>query len=96
MSGNIEEFRKRIKKYEKLSILISDHAGQRIIEREIDANLVVKTIRLGENLIKVERQTKNKYKIYSSVNDLTYCIILEFLVNRIDIITGWEINKIGL
>ena len=92
MSEIIEEFREKIKMYHKLRILISDHAVSRIIKRKLDANLIIRSIKLGENLINVKKQSYNKYKVILQNDDeLNYCIILVLLETRIDVITGWEI-----
>ncbi len=94
----VKEFKKKLKKYKKKDIIITDHAELRAMFRNIDLEEVKQNILNPEKLIFVKEQkakkiNEKKYECYFAYSD-NYCHKYVLTLNsKIIIVTIININR---
>ena len=94
MNNLIEEFTGKINSYYKLPFTYTDHLLKRCIERNISLDKIYLDISTNINLINVEKQNYNKYKlIYQEKHKQKFEYIIELNEKGAEIISAWIINS---
>ena len=75
------------------NIVFKRHFEERIKQRPINKGMTIKLLKQKDRLLKVEEQSKGKYKVWLKLSN-KYNLVLIIAISKKDlyIITGWNTN----
>lgn len=93
VSINLEDFRKRLKKYTSKDVVFSSHAREKLFLVEVKQEDVIKNLLNPEKLVFVELQENNRFNCYFAYSKQFYHRYVTILSKKIIVVTVISIRR---